>query len=277
MISKQTIFIAGLATIVLLSIFWGYIKPTGPTLKDVVREERASFDSHVSPTPQHPDVRRWVLRDFHKIVTIPSPEVLKAPERTRVASDGTIFVLDIKDHSVKVFSPSGTAITTVPDPNRRSIDFALSQDGTMWFADANSSLIGVTSEGKKMPGSSSPLRAMRVEAVGNNLLLMLRPDSDEMFASYSDAGNTILRFGHMLEHQKTTGAAVTGEIAADEESNALFHAATYAGILDSYDSSGTLQFVVQTIAAPALYRGYEGREQNSIHCAVLMSCFVCLW
>jgi len=226
--------------------------PSGPT--------GTSFSQKPSTKKNLAD-RTWTDPPTERLWTVgtdeANPSFLLNASSVRTGPDGTVFVLDRGDSSVKVFDTEGQFLRSVSGTRGRGpgelmnpTDFDVDDRGRVWVADPPNGRITVHgTEGDGSRNISLNRRPDRLVVPGDGgtfYLAWLSPTEDALFARYDEDGTRTQEMGPVVENQVERGMALDGwiDVAPD---GALYYTTTRAGRLMRFDASGTKTLDVETV------------------------------
>lgn len=185
------------------------------------------------------------------------PSFLLNASSVRTGPDGTVFVLDRGDLSIKVFDAEGRFLHTVAGTRGRGpgdlvnpTDFDVDDRGRVWIADPPNGRVSVYGPQGSGPRTLSLKRRPDRIAVpgkgGTFYLAWLTPTEDALFARYNEDGTRVQEMGPVVENQVERGMALDGwiDVGSDE---ALYYTTTRAGRLMRFGEGGNKTLDVETV------------------------------
>lgn len=215
--------------------------------------------------PQPGRTRIWrdrTLRYEHLLGTVPGSPLL-VPVEVRVTPDGTVYVLDWGDKSVKKFSADARLLTTYggaagqgPGEFANPTDFDVDADGSLWVCDPVNGLITVFAADGTVDRTLRPERPpYRIALLGDSgYVVMSSPAGDRLFTRYRRNGNRMLTCGTIMENQEQLSIALDGRLAGTT-SGRFAYCAYRAGLLGIFNPASHPPLIfIHTIDFPGLPR-----------------------
>lgn len=231
-----------------------------PELADAIKQH--------SSVSREQGSREW--RDYRKkeVLRIDGgPDyVLYFPAGVLVADCGEIFVRDDGDLSIKKFSSSGEILGTYggaegqgPGEFTSVTDFLVDERNRIWMVDATNGRITVYTEDGTIdaiiPFRKPPYRLVTV--ANDRFVVMNEPvHASHLFTIYDLENNEarfVHEFGVLLKNQERDSLALDGWVSG-KGTGPFVLAPLFAGYLASFDRSGSLRFMVETVESVGIPR-----------------------
>ncbi len=258
--------------------FLGYLRDPvtgGPEQLLLPRETADTGNVQEQRRPQPGRTRIWrerTLRYEHSLGIAPGPS-LSFPVEVRVIPDGTVYVLDWEDRSVKRFSSDARLLTTYGgitgrDPGEfvNPTDFDVDADGSVWMCDPVNGLITVFRADGTFQRTIRPERPpYRLALLGDSgYVVISSPAGGRLFTLYRRNGNRILACGTVMENQAQLSIALDGRLTGNR-SGRFAYCAYRAGLLGIFNPASHPPLIfVHTIEFPGLPR-VLARQSTSAH------------
>lgn len=181
--------------------------------------------------------------------------VLLAPTTVKARHDGSFYVLDWGDRSVKEFGPDGLlrgkygkGVGSGPGEMLNPTDFDVMADGGVIVCDPVNGRIDVFQRGGSLLQSSRlPVVAYRIALIHRDTLVLIpSPIGEYLFRAVTLSGAIVGSFGRMLESQIQHGVLLDGYIASGIAGDFVY-VSLYGGILVRLELSGKVRFARETI------------------------------
>jgi len=233
---------------------------------------RSSSSSPSQPTPSHQSAkvptdkeqvsadRTWTGPPSERLWTAGTdetkPSFLLNASLVRSGHDGTVYVLDRGDLSVKIFDAEGEFLRSVAGTQGRGpgefmnpTDFDVDDKGRVWIADPPNGRVSVYgTKGDFYRDISLKRRPFRIAVSDNGsafYLMWLAPTEEALFARYDEDGTRLQEMDPVIENQVKRGMALDGWIALVPDWS-LYYTTTRAGRLMRFDAGGTKTLDVET-------------------------------
>jgi hypothetical protein len=212
-----------------------------------------------APAPQTATERIWKEVFVEKELELDAT-IISKPQRLQVDSSGNLYVLDWRDRSIKMFSPSGAFMksfgaSAAGEPSRLNnpTEFGVSRSGSVWVCDPKQKRIIEFGVNGEVVNSIVPQSAVdRVALVKD--VVVTSGGRDALFEIYSHSGKQEAAFGVLIESQAKALIALDGYVTPDSDGEGFFFGGPYLGLLTRYDLQGKQTFSVHTIDQVALPR-----------------------
>ncbi len=249
--ARRSVF--GLASLLALSLAWGYVEPRLSGPGRVVKTVEAAFVPDAAPAIQRANRRirkPWVPR---RIESFEGSVEVRRPNRIVAGHDGALFVLDGGDGVVKKVSPAGRVLTRFSDKRAaRPTDFGLDSQGNLWLSDPNAYVVQFDSSGKAIAAWPPSIRVIRLVPLPGALFVMVTPLSERLFALRGVDGDLRREWGVFLREQRERSVLLVGHLAGAFDERLVFYVPQYGGCIVAYGADGEALYNVATIEAPPL-------------------------
>lgn len=243
------------------------------------------------PRAQAESARTWRATPARKGLTLGEDpaSMLYFPAGLAEDRDGSIYIRDGGDQSLKKFSSKGRFLQKYgagegqgPGEFGALTDFAVSDDGVVWAADAsNGRITRFEPDGRVLSTITLRQPPYRLAWMGAGRVAIMFPPSRRafLFGTFSYEGGELKprqELGRFLADQEESTLALEGWLRADEEGGFVY-AALFPGLLASYGPDGKLRFLVKTIDPPPFPKikrredGFAFADRESRYSALSLS------
>lgn len=187
-------------------------------------------------------------------------EVLLAPVSVKALEDGTFYVLDWGDRSVKGFKTNGALlhrygkrIGSGPGEMKNPTDFQILPDKRVLVCDPVNGRVDIFNPHAALLESIRlPVVVYRMATIRNDTLAVISsPIGEELFSVVTLSGSKVASFGRLLRNQQGQALLLDGYLASGSGGQFIY-VSLYAGMLLCLEASGMTRFARATIDGHSL-------------------------